>query len=84
MQTAQTNYIRVQKHNKLYNNPTSLKFNQAAPNANQMIALCLCNNMTLISTEVPLKKYYLAQRGQQPGPTGRAVAPLVHVSWNFH
>ena len=33
MQTAQTNCIRVQKHIKLYNNPTPLEFNQATPNA---------------------------------------------------
>ena len=41
IQTAQTNCIRVQKHTKLYNNSTPLKFNQATPNANQMIA-CVC------------------------------------------
>ena len=57
MQTAQTNCIRVQKHIKLYNNPTPLEFNQATPNAYQMIALCLCNNMRLSLTEAPLKKY---------------------------
>ena len=47
MQTAQTNCITVQKHIKLYNNSTPLKCNQATPNAYQIIALCLCNNMTL-------------------------------------
>ena len=41
MQKAQTNCIRVQKHIKLYNNPTTLEFNQATPNAYQTIALCL-------------------------------------------
>ena len=29
MQTAQTNFITVRKHIKLYNNPTPLEFNQA-------------------------------------------------------
>ena len=67
-----------------YNNPTPLEFNQATPNAYQMIALCLCNNMTLSLTEAPLKKYYLGQRGQQPVPTGRTVAPLVQIFWNLH
>ena len=71
------------KHS-LYNNPTPLEFNQATPNAYQMIALCLCNNMTLSLTEAPLKKYYLGQRGQQPVPTGRTVAPLVQIFWNLH
>ena len=41
MQKAQTNCIRVPKHIKLYNNPTTLEFNQATPNAYQTIALCL-------------------------------------------
>ena len=44
-----------------------MKFNQATPSAYQMIALCLCNNMTLSLTEAPLKKNYLAQRAQQTG-----------------
>ena len=57
MQTAQTNCIRVQKHIKLYNNPTPLEFNQATPNAYQMIAPWLFNNMRLSLTEAPLKKY---------------------------
>ena len=56
MQTTQTNCIRVQKHIKPYN-PNPLEFNQATPNAYQMIALCLCNNMRLSLTEAPLKKY---------------------------
>ena len=51
MQTTQTNCIRVQKHIKLYNNPTPLEFNQATPNAYQTIAPYLCNNMTLSLTE---------------------------------
>ena len=71
------------KHS-LYNNPTPLEFNQATPNAYQMIAPWLFNNMTLSLTEAPLKKYYLGQRGQQPVPTGRAVAPLRQIFWNLH
>ena len=38
------------KHS-LYNNPTPLEFNQATPNSYQMIALCLCNNMTASKTQ---------------------------------
>ena len=38
---------------KLYNNPTPLQFNKATPNANQMIALSLCNNMTPSQTQIP-------------------------------
>ena len=53
------------KHS-LYNNPTPLEFNQATPNAYQMIAPWLFNNMTLSLMEAPLKKYYLGRRGQQP------------------
>ena len=48
--------------------PPAMEFNQATPSAYQMIALCLCNNMTLSLTEAPLKKNYLAQQGQQTGP----------------
>ena len=56
MQTAQTNCIRVQKHIKLYNNPTPLEFNQATPNAYQTIAPCLCNNMAPSQTPTPPEK----------------------------
>ena len=50
-----------------------MEFNQATPSAYQMIALCLCDNMTLSLTEASppppkKKKNYLAQRGQQTGP----------------
>ena len=34
--------------------PHPLEFNQATPNAYQMIALCLCNNMTPSQTQTPL------------------------------
>ena len=51
MQTAQTNCTTVRKHIKLYNNPTPLEFNQATPNAYQMIALCLCYDMTPSQTQ---------------------------------
>ena len=54
MQTAQTNCTTVRKYIKLYNNPTPLEFNQATPNAYQMMALCLCNNMTSSQTQTPL------------------------------
>ena len=53
MQT-ETNCIRVQKHIKLFNNPTPLEFNQTTPNAPQMIALCLCNTMTPSQTQPSL------------------------------
>ena len=36
--------------------PPPLEFSQATPNWYQMIALCLCNNITLSLTEAPLKK----------------------------
>ena len=49
-----------------------MEFNQATPSAYQMIALCLCDNMTLSLTEAPRppppKKNYLVQRRQQTGP----------------
>ena len=35
----------------VYNNSTPLEFSQATPNAYQMIALCLCNNMTPNQTQ---------------------------------
>ena len=44
--------------------PPPLEFNLATPNAHHMIALCLCNNMTISLTEAPLKKIYPAQRAQ--------------------
>ena len=34
--------------------PHPLEFNQATPNAYQMISLCLCNNMTPSQTQTPL------------------------------
>ena len=54
------------KHS-LYNNPTPLEFNQATPNAYQMIALCLCNNMTPSQTQPPLiwgRHWALKDRGK--------------------
>ena len=53
-----------------------MEFNQATPNVYQMIALCLCNNMTLSLTEAPPKKKISWSR--------RPVAPLVHNFWHFH
>ena len=35
----------------VYNNSTPLEFSQTTPNAYQMIALCLCNNMTPNQTQ---------------------------------
>ena len=65
--SAQTNCIRVQKHIKLYNNPTPnqthpplpppppppVQFNQATQNASQMIARCLFNDMIPSQTRHP-------------------------------
>ena len=44
--------------------PPPLEFNLATPNSHQMIALCLCDNMTISLTLAPLKKTYPAQRAQ--------------------
>ena len=44
-QTAQTNFITVRKHIKLYNNPTPWNLTRL-PHTNQMRSLCLLNNMT--------------------------------------
>ena len=35
----------------VYNNSTPLEFSQTTPNAYQMIALCLCNNMAASQTQ---------------------------------
>ena len=43
-----------------------MEFNQATPYAYQMIALCLCNNMTLSLTEAPPKKKLAGRAGLLP------------------
>ena len=55
MQTAQKLHNSAETHQTLKQNHP-LEFNQANPNAYQMIALCLCNNMTLSWRKPPSKK----------------------------
>ena len=43
-----------------------MEFNQATPNVYQMIALWLCNNMTLSLTEAPTEKKLAGRAGLLP------------------
>ena len=61
-----------------------MEFNQATPSAYQMIALCLCDNMTLSLTEAPPPPPQKKKKKKLPGPTGATDRPVGHVLWNFH
>ena len=58
--------VKISPQKEISSTPPPMEFNQATPNAYQMIALCLCNNMTLSLTEAPLKKITWPNGGNRP------------------
>ena len=64
-QTAQKTASKCGTRIKIYNNPNPLEFNQASPNAYQLIALCLCNKLTPPLTETSLIKKVCCLNGSK-------------------
>ena len=76
MQKAQTNCIRVPKHIRLQQ--------PHHPGIQPGYPKCIPDDSPVSAQQHDT--YFDGRRPQKvlAGPTGRTVAPLVHVFWNFH
>ena len=76
-----TGKVKISPQKEISSTPPPMEFNQATSSAYQMIALCLCDNMTLTLTEAPPAQ---KKKKKLPGPTGATDRPVGHVLWIFH
>ena len=79
-----TKTLQIQSCTKhaLWNNPTLLEFNLATPNAHQVIALCLCNSMTvrLMEASSPQKTLAGSTGNGLLLPSCMSCGPLIAVN----